>query len=647
MNRLFYFTCIFLILPFMVKGSTYKLLSPDKSIELEVSTAQKTYLTFSKYGKSILNQTPIGLIVNGKDVTSETKVIKERRKAINDIIEPIIRIKSQIIPEKYNELILDFKGGYSLALRAYNEGIAYRFITDSKDKIIVNNEKLSLNLPTSSLSFLMKENSFQSMSESPYINLPIAEQANGSLFSLPCLFKDPNGFFILLTESDVEDYPGMWIQKNEDKLCATFPQKVLKTQEEHCTSQQVVTERADYIASTKGKRTFPWRIFAIADKEKDLICNQMVYLLGKPAVKQDFSWIKPGIATLDWWGRRNIFNTEFKGGVNTATHKYFVDFNSKYGLKYFILDDGWSDACDLKKTNPELDLDALRLHAQAKGVGLVFWTHAFALKKDIPGYLDFMKSKGAVGIKVDFFSRDDQDAVNLFHEIAREALARQIVVDFHGICKPIGLNRTYPNVLTSEGLIEFEMNGVSDWDNPVHHTLLPFIRMVAGPMDYLPGTLNNAQRNEFHQAVNRPVGLGTRAHSMSLSVLFESPITMLPDSPADYLKEDECTSFLSKIPTVWDETRVIDAKIGEYVIIARRSGNDWFLAAITNWNSRELTVNLDFLGTGNYNLEVIKDGMNANTRAIDYKKENSTTTASSTLKMKLAQGGGWVGHFFK
>lgn len=647
MNKLFYLACVFLLLPLTAQGSTYKLLSPDNAITVEISTGQKMYLTVSKRGKSILGQIPIELIVNDKLITDEAKVSKERRNSVDNILEPVVKIKSATIPEKYNELILEFKGKYALVLRAYNEGVAYRFKTDYKDGITIGNEMLSLNLPTSTFSYLMQEKSFQSMSESPYINSPISEYANESLFSLPCLFKHPNGCFVLLTESDVEDYPGMWIRKNENGLSATFPQKVLKTKEDHCTSQQIVTERASYIAKTKGQRSFPWRIFAIADEEKDLINNQMVYLLGKPAVQQDYSWIKPGIATLDWWGRRNIFGTEFKGGVNTAIHNYFVDFNSKYGLKYFVLDDGWSDACDLKKVNPDLDLEILRLHAEEKGVGLVFWVHAFALKQDVPGYLDFLKSKGAAGIKVDFFSRDDQDAINLFHEIAREALARQIVVDFHGICKPIGLNRPYPNVLTSEGLIEFEMNGVSDWDNPFHHTLLPFIRMVAGPMDYLPGTFNNAQKSEFHQNGNRPVGLGTRAHSMALPVLFESPMTMLPDSPSDYLKEDECTSFLGKIPTVWDETRVIDAKIGEYVLIARRSGNDWFLGAITNWEPRELTVNLDFLGTGNYKLEAIKDGVNAGTRAIDYKKENSTVQANSTVKMKLAQGGGWVGHLSK
>lgn len=480
------------------------------------------------------------------------------------------------------------------------------------------------------------------MSESPYICQQINTYKDGTLFSLPALFQVKNKFIEIL-ESDVVDFPGLWLVKNGQSFQSEHPQKALETKAGPCYYEQYVTKRASYIAETTGNRNYPWRIFAIADQEKELITNQLVYLLATPAVEDDYSWIQPGLATLDWWGRRNIYGTDFTGGVNTETHKYFVDFNSRYGLKYFVLDDGWSDACDLKKVNENLDLNELSRYAQERQVGLVFWVHAYALKQDVSGYLDFLQSVGAKGIKVDFFNRDDQDAVNLFHQIASEALKRKIVIDFHGICKPIGLNRTYPNVMTSEGLIEFEMNGVSDWANPQHHTLLPFIRMVAGPMDYLPGTLNNAQKKEFYQYGDRPVGLGSRAHSIALSVLYESPITMLPDSPSDYLQEDECTSFLTKIPTVWDETKVIDAQIGKYVIIARRKDNTWFIAAITNWDNRKLQVKLDFLPIGNYQIEAITDGINTKNRAIDYKKVKIDVDNQTVIPMSLEQGGGWVG----
>ena len=644
MKRLFYINFFVWSFCMLTSAKVYTVFSPDKNTQLEIQVENDVHIRILCSGRVLLDSSPIHLIVNGQYLGINPVVVKEKKATVNNVITPAVKVKNDRIKESYNELALTFKGDYSIIFRAYDEGVAYRYVTSLKQKeVIVKNELLELNLPKSAEGYLMQENSFCSMSESPYVCLPVSRYENNSLYSLPALFRTATNDFLLVTESDLRDYPGLWLTKENGKFKGILPQKVLQTENRVCIDQQIVTERTDYLAQTDGQRAYPWRVFAVADAECKLITNQLVYLLSTPAQEADYSWIKPGIATLDWWGRRNIFGTDFEGGVNTETHKYFVDFNSKYGLEYFVLDLGWSNDCDLRKVAPGLDLDELNAYADRKGVGLVFWAHAFALKQDIAGYLDFFKSKGAVGIKVDFFNRDDQDVINLLHDISREALKREMVIDFHGVCKPFGLNRTYPNVLTSEGLIEFEMNEYHDWANPRHHTLLPFIRMVTGPMDYLPGTLNNAQKKEFYNNGNRPVGLGSRAHSMALSVVFESPMTMLPDSPSDYLREDECTSFLSKIPVVWDETKVIDAKIGEYVVLARRNGSEWYLAAITNWDARDISVKLDFLPEGTYNLECIKDGVNTKNRAIDYKKEESSVTNRSTIEMSLSTGGGWVG----
>lgn len=628
-------------------GKNYTLVSPDERIKLNIQVDNSVCIEIRQSGKIILEQSAINLKVNDKDLGINPKVVRTDRHSVNGMIIPTIKIKAAEVKENYNQLTLDFKGNYSLIFRAYDEGVAYRFKTNYEGGSLVNKEELQLNMPASTRGYLMQEKSFLSMSESPYICAPLKEYEDNSLFSAPFLFQVEGSGFLLVSESDLTDYPGLWLQKTEGRFHAVFPQKVINTQDGVCINERFVTERAGYLAETAGKRSYPWRVFVVTETETELITNQLIYLLGTPALPGDYSWIKPGLATLDWWGRRNIFGTAFPGEVNTETHKYFVDFNHTYGLKYFVLDDGWSHSCDLKKVNKDLDLDELKVYAEQKGVGLVFWVHAFALKQDIPGYLDFMQSKGAKGIKVDFFERDDQDAVNLFHEIAREALKRQMIVDFHGACKPFGLNRTYPNVLTSEGLIEFEMNGVTDWANPDHHTLLPFIRMVAGPMDYLPGTMNNAQKREFSMVPDRPVGLGSRSHAMALSVIYESPLTMLPDSPSDYLRENECMSFLSKIPVVWDETKVLDAKIGEYVIVARRCGTDWFIGAITNWKARDLSIRLDFLSGSSYTLEYFKDGINTVRRAIDYQKGEKTVSKESILHLSLSTGGGWVGKITK
>jgi alpha-glucosidase len=627
-----------------MSAKTYTVTSPDKKIKMNILVDNQVSIQILNSEKVVLDYSSIDLTVNNRNLCVNPHITGTKKSSVNNTIVPVVKVKADRIEEAYNELIVMLKGGYSIIFRAYDLGVSYRFRTNLKtEQAIVNEEQLVLNIPASANGYLMQEKSFSSMSESPYVCKQINAYENNSLYSLPALFRTENNDFLLITESDIYDYPGLWLSYENGLFKGVLPQKVTQTKEGSCLGELSITKRAAYLAETSGKRAYPWRVFVITDAESKLITNQLVYLLGSPAPESDYSWIQPGLATLDWWGRRNIFGTDFKGGVNTETHKYFVDFNNNYGLSYFVLDDGWSDACDLKKINPNLDLDELSAYAKQKNIGLVFWVHAFALKQDIPGYLDFFKSKGAAGIKVDFIARDDQDAINLFHNIAREALKRELVIDFHGVCKPFGMNRTYPNVLTSEGLIEFEMNGVTDWANPQHHTLLPFIRMVAGPMDYLPGTMNNAQKNEFYMYGNRPVGLGTRSHSMALSVIFESPLTMLPDSPSDYLKEDECTRFLSQIPVVWDETLVLDAKIGAYVVLARRNGDNWFIGAITNWEARDITVNLDFLGDGTYKLECFKDGENSETRAIDYKVEKKTVNAQSTIRIPLTTGGGWAG----
>jgi len=640
--KILYSTILFFLCT-SISSKDIKVLSPNGKIEAVIDIEKEVSIRINNAGYPLLEPTLINLTVNDRNLLTDTKLIKVSKQSVNKILTPVVKVKTDQIVENFNELTFSFKNNISLIVRAYNEGIAYRFRTVLKNNIIVNNEELELNFPPEMFAYLMKEPGFGSMSEAPYIPSLVTDYKEDCLFSLPALFKAKNNNFLLITESDLIDYPGMWLTKKNGKLKATLPCKVTATQTEACTSQRFVTERADFLAETNGAREFPWRAFLVADSEKELVTNQMVYLLASPAKEADYSWIEPGMATLDWWGRRNIFHTDFKGGVNTEVHKYFIDFNHKYGLKYFILDDGWSDGCDLKKTNKDLDLNALQQYAEKKNVSLVYWVHAFALAQDVPGNLDFLKTKGAKGIKVDFFGRDDQDVINLIHEISREALKREIVVDYHGICKPIGLIRTYPNILTSEGLIEFEMNGVSDWANPIHHCMLPFIRMPTGPMDYLPGTFNNAQRREFYQSLDRPVGLGTRAHSMALAVLFESPITMLPDSPSDYLNEDECMTFMSKIPVTWDEIKMIDGKIGEYVVIARRKGVNWYLAAITNWDERTIDVNLDFLNNGSYSLEYIEDGINSNVRAVDYKKGHKKVAITSTLSIEMSKGGGWIG----
>jgi alpha-glucosidase len=368
----------------------------------------------------------------------------------------------------------------------------------------------------------------------------------------------------------------------------------------------------------------------------------MVWLLASPCALKDISWINPGVVMFDWWGKHNIYGVDFKSGVNTETAKYFIDFCAENGFRYFLFDDGWSSRDNLLQVVPGLNMEEVTAYAKSRGVDIMLWMVWHTLEKQWDEAFSQFEQWGIKGIKVDFMNRDDQPMVLFYERVAEEAAERKMIVDFHGAYKPCGLSRKYPNVLTREALIEFEYNGWTSHDDPVHHNLLPYIRMFTGAMDYIPATMRNSTKENFRTLGDYPMGQGTRAHAMALFVVLSSPLTMLPDSPSDYNREKECTDFIRRIPVVWDETRLLDGKMARYTVIARRSGDEWFVGAITDWNERSIDLKTDFLREGRYRLEAIQDGINAGLRAEDYKRIETEFSAGEILKLNLASGGGWV-----
>jgi alpha-glucosidase len=411
--------------------------------------------------------------------------------------------------------------------------------------------------------------------------------------------------------------------------------------------QGQVKEHSSYMGKVDGQRSYPWRIFGIAENDAELLSNTLVYQLASPSEIEDVSWIKPGVVTFDWWGRRNIYGVDFKSGINTETAKYFIDFCADFGFEYFLFDDGWSKLDNLLEIHPDLDMKEVMDYASEKEVKVMVWAIWNTFLQQEEEAWELFETWGFSGIKFDFMNRDDQLMVQFFHHVAEEAAKRKMVLDFHGAYKPAGLRRTYPNVLTREALIEFEYNGWTKHDTPTHHNLLPYIRMVAGPMDYIPYTTHNATWKNFRPVGDMPMGQGTRAHSMALFVVLESPLQMLPDSPSDYYKEQECTEFISSIPTEWDNLKVLHAKIGEHTVVARKNGDNWYIGAITDWKAKSFDINLDFLDEANYTIEYIEDGINADTRAIDYMKKSKSVTNTDTIQIDLAPGGGWIAKVIK
>ena len=572
------------------------------------------------------------------------KVKRNKQISVNEEITPVIRDKSNTLQNNYNELLLEFKSGGSVAFRMFNHGLAYRISTVEKDSLTILKENLSVQFEDGDSIRFQASDSFNSAWETPYEFHKIGEVELGRLLNLPVLVEKKNGPFVLFTESDLFSFPGLWAKSigsaTLETAHAPYPKKL--SYEGSIYRHGQIAETENFVAKVAGTRTFPWRIFAVEDNEAGLISNNMVYLLSTPTELQDVSWIKPGVVMFDWWGKFNVYGVDFKTGINTETAIYFIDFCAAKGFRYFLFDDGWCPKENLLTPIPELDMAEVTSYAKEKGVDVMLWVVWSSLQRQWDAAFDQFEKWGIKGIKMDFMNRDDQQMVEFYEAVAKKAAEKKMVVNFHGAYKPSGLPRKYPNFLTREALIEFEYNGWTESDNPEHHNLLPYIRMFCGPMDYIPATMRNSNKQNFKPFSDYPMGQGTRAHAMALFVILSSPMEMLPDAPSDYYREKECTDFLTRIPVEWDETKLLDGKISKYTVLARRSGKDWFVGAITNDDAREIDLPLDFLENRKYNIEIIEDGVNAATRAIDYKKVEKETQQNEVIHLKLALGGGWV-----
>ena len=642
-GKILSFLFIFLLAT-ILPAKTYRLYSPNQKLNLQIQV--KNIISFSLRHDNIhlLSAAPLSITLEEfGQLGKNGEVIRARRKEVNTTIDPVVQQKSSQITNRYNQLRLTFKGNYALTFRVFNSGIAYRWETDMAENITVIDEGSTVTFNKQDQIYFPEEKSFMSHNERTYAYIDIQNIAPPRFCSLPVLVDSASGIKILLTETDLEDYPGMWLQGTGTlSLKAIFPAFPLEEKLMRDRDLQV-TQRANYIARTRGQRSFPWRILAVADNDRQLITNQLTFLLAKANRIKDPSWIKPGKVAWDWWNFNNIYNVPFKAGVNTDTYKYYIDFASRYGIEYIILDEGWYKLGNLLDINPEIDMEAILAHARKKNVGIILWVVWKTLDDQMQEAMDQFEKWGVKGIKVDFMQRDDQKIVNYYHKVAREAAKRKMVVDFHGSYKPSGLHRTYPNVLTREGVKGLENTKWSNLPDPEHDVTLPFIRMVAGPMDYTPGAMINSQKENFRPIFKRPMSMGTRCHQLAMYVVFESPLQMMCDSPANYLREPECTRFISRIPTVWDQTLVLEARVGDYVVITRKNGLTWYVGAMTDDQGREFTIPLTFLDKGkNYQAEIFQDGINAHRFGNDYRYLKKVVTSTDSLHVKMATGGGWA-----
>ena len=624
--------------------SSYDLKSPDGRIEVRIRTAGQIRYDVVLRGTALLENASLSLDVEHKKLGVEPKVVNAKQRSSDEIVEPVVRQKFAKIRDHYNELKLTMDGSYAVAFRAYNEGIAYRFETSLPDKQVkIFGEQADFNFGSNYVVYYPQEDSFYSHNERKYLPQHLSEIAPQYIATLPAVVDVGRGAKLAIAESDLSDYPGLWLTGGAPgfSLHGTFPPFPLKEQQTSDRDYKVI-EAADYIAVTSGTRTFPWRVLGIVDHDGDLITNQLVYLLESPSKLQDTSWIHPGKVAWDWWNDWNIYGVDFQAGINTKTYEYYVDFAAKYGLPYIILDDGWYKLGNLLEVTPELNIEELVAYAKQKNVGLILWASWKTLDDQLIPALDQFEKWGVKGIKVDFMQRSDQIMINYFDKVSREAGKRHMLVDFHGDQKPAVMTRTWPNLINTEGVRGMEWSKWSGESEPAHNVSLPFTRMFLGPLDFTPGAMRNATRKTFAPINSQPMALGTRCQQLAMYVVYEAPLQMLSDTPSNYLREPEAMEFLAPVPTVWDETKVLDAKISQYVLLARRNGSDWYVGAMTDWTARDLEVDFAFLPDGSFTLESYQDGMNADRNAGDYNKSTQQITRATKLKIHLAPGGGFA-----
>ncbi len=629
-----------------VNAKTYTLTSPDGTIEVKVTTGAITTYSVTMDGGTVISPSTISMdLDNGLKMGEQTRVRKVRRRSVEEMLSPVIARKYNHIRDRFNEMTLFFKGRYSLTFRAYDDGVAWRWSIALRDPVKVSNEQALFNFPEDHYIWFPEEESMHSHQEREYKYIHLSAITLSRFCSTGTLVDLGNGKKVFISEADLYDYPGMFltgIKENPYGLKGKFAGYPLETKQ---TSDRnvIVTKQAPWLAQTSGNRAFPWRVMIITRNDKDLVQSEMIWKLSCPLELKDVTWIRPGKVAWDWWNALNVYGVDFKSGVNTDTYKYFIDFAHDYGLEYIILDEGWYELDDVLKIRENVDLSEILRYAKSKDVGVILWVTWKALDDQLDKALEQFEQWGVKGIKVDFMQRDDQWMVDYYWRIARKAAEHHLLVDYHGAYKPAGLRRAWPNVITREGVAGLEQNKWGEKANPEHDVTLPFIRMVAGPMDYTPGAMINATKKNFRAVWDKPMSQGTRCHQLAMYVIFESPLQMLADSPSNYLKEKDAMDFLSPVPTVWDTTIVLEAKVSDYIVIARKFDNKWYLGAMGDWDEHDLQADLGFLPEGDYILNIWQDGINADRYASDYKRITQTVNNGSKLNIHLAPGGGWVG----
>ena len=620
----------------------------------------KDYTVASPNGMNVVTVSDgltISVSHNGQDVVSvkaglsgQSRISGLNKKTstvqTETITAPFYRQKNFTV--SYRQMDFRLKDGFGLQVRAYDEGVAYRFYTTNKKETIITDELADFCFPEDAKAWLAYSTNDKkpfAMAFQNFYDETLLSQAQDKYAFLPATIQSGD-VKVTILESDLRAYPGMFTKAKGMHLKAAFAKYPKKMAYYPWRGMSYVEETEDYIAKSTGARTYPWRVMAITEEDTEMPVNNLVYALAEPNQIGSTDWIKPGKVAWDWWNDWNLKGVDFEAGINTRTYQYYIDFAAKNHIPYVVLDEGWYDSAkgDIMHPIPAIDLQGLIDYGKQRGVGIVLWTVFNVLDEHLVEANEQYTAMGIKGWKIDFMDRNDQTAVEMAERIAKACAANKLFVDYHGFYAPTGMSRTYPNILNYEGVFGMEEArwAKKDTDMPKYDVTFPYIRMMAGQVDFTPGAMRNGTKDNWVECYQNPVSMGTRCHQLACYVVHETPFTMLCDAPTNYEREQACVDLITSIPDTFDETRIIQGKLGSYIVTARRNGGDWYIGGQTNWDERDVELSLDILSSGEYEAAIVTDGINANHNAEDYRIEHRTLDASQTLKIKMASGGGFV-----
>ncbi|WP_214071709.1 glycoside hydrolase family 97 protein [Mucilaginibacter sp. dw_454] len=627
------------------EGKPINLVSPNGEIKVAITIGDKIYYSVSGQGKELLSKNHLAMSLRDGVLGENPKLVNTKKGKGDEVIKPYLPIKFSTVHSVYNWVLLTFKGDYAVEFRAFDDGIAYRFVTTKKGDVEVLNEDFGINFPADYLLHVQQPPGFKSAYEEAYTHISSADwKPTDKMANLPFLIDTKQNYKILISETDLSDYPGMFLKSTGDNgAVGTFPKTPLEFGFDGDRSQKIL-KSADYIAKTKGTRNFPWRYFVITSNDKQILENTMNLKLAPKSVIGDPTWVVPGQASWEWWNDAAPYGPDvnFVSGYNLATYKYYIDFASKYGIKYIVMDEGWAKTIEDPYTpNPDVDVKELIRYGKEKHVGIILWLSWLTVHNHMELFKTFHEW-GIKGVKIDFMERSDQWMVNYYEDVAKEAAKNEVFVDFHGAFTPAGLEFKYPNLVSYEGVRGLEQMGGTRPDNSIY---LPFMRNAVGPMDFTPGSMINMQPESYRAERPNAASIGTRVSQLALYVIFETSIQMLCDNPTLYYRNPDCTEFITSVPTIWDETKALVADVGQVAVVAKRKGDKWFIGGITNnqEKTRTIELNFDFLEKGKtYTMTYFEDGINAGRQAMDYRRKTAQVKAGDKMTIKMARNGGFA-----